>query len=196
MARLIEISSDYEALFDMFDDIDELEPSINENGEPVDDDGNLIDDIDVWHESLKEQWLKELIDREDEFEVKAENTAQYIKNLIIESDALENEIKKMQQRKKSKDNKIKRLKTYLRDCMVQMGRDRIETTLCKLSIRNNAESVTIEDEKAFTNQYAESHKEYFKFKPEISKTEIKKALQLGEEIPGAKLEKTKSVIIK
>lgn len=196
MAKLFSISREYEEIFDMFDDIDDLEPDINENGEPVDADGNLIDDIDAWHESLKEQWLSELIEREDEFEIKAENTAQYIKNLIAESEALDNEIKKMQKRKKSKDNKIKRLKEYLKDCMVTVGIDKIETTLCKLSIRNNAESVSIEDEKEFVNQYKESHKKFFKFKPEISKTEIKKALQLGEEIPGAKLEKTQSVIIK
>lgn len=196
MSRLFDMSYEYEELFNLFDEIDELEPNVNENGEPIDNDGNVIEDIDAWHESVKEQWLNELIAKEDEFDNKAENVAQYIKNLVAESEAIAAEVKKLNARKKSKDNKIERLKNYLKDCMNQTGRSKIETAKVVLSIRNNAESVKIADEKAFINSMADSRPEFFRLKPEISKTEIKKALQNGEQINGAVLERSQSVIIK
>ena len=159
--RLFEMSREYEELFNLFDEIDEIEPDINEDGEPIDEFGNIIEDIDAWHEQIKEKWFTELVAREDEFDIKAENVAQYIKNLNIESTALGDEIKKLQARKKSKDNKIKSMKEYLKNCMLQTGRDKIETSKVKLSIRNNAESVLIDDEKKFIEEYSDTHKEHF-----------------------------------
>lgn len=194
--RLFEMSREYEELFNLFDEIDEIEPDINEDGEPIDEFGNIIEDIDVWHEQIKEKWFAELVAREDEFDIKAENVAQYIKNLNVESTALGDEIKKLQARKKSKDNKIKSMKEYLKNCMLQTGRDKIETSKVKLSIRNNAESVLIDDEKKFIEEYSDTHKEYFKFKAEISKTDIKKILQSGKIIDGAKLVRDKSLLVK
>ena len=194
--RLFEMSREYEELFNLFDEIDEIEPDINEDGEPIDEFGNIIEDIDVWHEQIKEKWFTELVAREDEFDIKAENVAQYIKNLNVESTALGDEIKKLQARKKSKDNKIKSMKEYLKNCMLQIGRDKIETSKVKLSIRNNAESVLIDDEKKFIEEYSDTHKEYFKFKAEISKTDIKKILQSGKIIDGAKLVRDKSLLVK
>ena len=194
--RLFEMSREYEELFNLFDEIDEIEPNINEDGEPIDEFGNIIEDIDAWHEQIKERWFTELVAREDEFDIKAENVAQYIKNLNVESTALGDEIKKLQARKKSKDNKIKSMKEYLKNCMLQTGRDKIETSKVKLSIRNNAESVLIDDEKKFIEEYSDTHKEYFKFKAEISKTDIKKILQSGKIIDGAKLVRDKSLLVK
>lgn len=194
--RLFEMSREYEELFNLFDEIDEIEPNINEDGEPIDEFGNIIEDIDVWHEQIKEKWFSELVAKEDEFDIKAENVAQYIKNLNVESTALGDEIKKLQARKKSKDNKIKSMKEYLKNCMLQTGRDKIETSKVKLSIRNNAESVLIDDEKKFIEEYSDTHKEYFKFKAEISKTDIKKILQSGKIIDGAKLVRDKSLLVK
>lgn len=194
--RLFEMSREYEELFNLFDEIDEIEPDINEDGEPIDEFGNIIEDIDAWHEQIKKKWFTELVAREDEFDIKAENVAQYIKNLNVESTALSDEIKKLQARKKSKDNKIKSMKEYLKNCMLQTGRDKIETSKVKLSIRNNAESVLIDDEKKFIEEYSDTHKEYFKFKAEISKTDIKKILQSGKIIDGAKLVRDKSLLVK
>lgn len=194
--RLFEMSREYEELFNLFDEIDEIEPDINEDGEPIDEFGNIIEDIDAWHEQIKEKWFTELVAREDEFDIKAENVAQYIKNLNVESTALGDEIKKLQARKRSKDNKIKSMKEYLKNCMLQTGRDKIETSKVKLSIRNNAESVLIDDEKKFIEEYSDTHKEYFKFKAEISKTDIKKILQSGKIIDGAKLVRDKSLLVK
>ena len=77
--RLFEMSREYEELFNLFDEIDEIEPDINEDGEPIDEFGNIIEDIDAWHEQIKEKWFTELVAREDEFDIKAENVAQYIK---------------------------------------------------------------------------------------------------------------------
>lgn len=196
MSRLFEISRDYDEMFNLFDEIDDLEPDVNENGEPVDMNGNVIDDIDTWHEAVKTQWFNELVAKEDEFDIKAENVAQYIKNLDVEIAALADEKKRIDARKKVKENKLERMKEYLKNCMLQTGREKIETAKVKLSIRNNAESVSIYDEKAFTEYYKESDPRFFKFKVEIDKTAIKKLIQSGENIDGVTLERKKSLLIK
>lgn len=196
MSRLFEISRDYDEMFNLFDEIDDLEPDVNENGEPIDMDGNVIEDIDTWHEAVKTQWFNELVAKEDEFDIKAENVAQYIKNLDVEIAALADEKKRIDARKKVKENKLERMKEYLKNCMLQTGREKIETAKVKLSIRNNAESVSIADEKAFTEYYKESDPRFFKFKAEIDKTAIKKLLQSGENIDGVTLERKKSLLIK
>lgn len=196
MSRLFEISRDYDEMFNLFDEIDDLEPDINANGEPIDMDGNVIEDIDTWHEAVKTQWFNELVAKEDEFDIKAENVAQYIKNLDVEIAALADEKKRIDARKKVKENKLERMKEYLKNCMLQTGREKIETAKVKLSIRNNAESVSIYDEKAFTEYYKESDPRFFKFKVEIDKTAIKKLIQSGENIEGVTLERKKSLLIK
>ena len=43
MSRLFDISQDFETLFDQFDSISEYEFELNEKGEPIDDDGNVVD---------------------------------------------------------------------------------------------------------------------------------------------------------
>ena len=42
MSRLFDISSDFEELFDQFEAIDEMEFDTDENGNPVDANGNIV----------------------------------------------------------------------------------------------------------------------------------------------------------
>lgn len=179
MSRLFEISNDFAELFDRLESFEEIE-----------DDGIREDAQQAWYDTLTAI--------EEEFEIKAENVAQYIKALHAEADALKSEEKKLAARRKSKENRAKRLLDYLMECMRNIKREKIETARCKLFIRKNAESVQCADEDALARMLAAiGRTDLIRTKdPELDKTAIKKALQAGETFDGASLGRTESLIIK
>lgn len=171
--KLYEITENYRQLFDTFDDCDKL----------------TNEEIEAYFDTL------EAI--EGEFDVKAENIACFIKELNGEVDLLTAEINNLKARKSSKDKLIDRLKDMLVDNMQAVGIKKIDRPKAKLSLRNNAQSVAFEKESAFIEWAKANNCDFLRFKePEISKTAVKQALQNGEEIPGAELVRTVSVIIK
>jgi hypothetical protein len=81
--------------------------------------------------------------------------------------------------------------------MEQVNLKKIDKPRARISLRNNAESVQIEDDTEFVNWAMNNREDLLRYKdPEISKTAVKQALNDGEEIPGASLVRTKSVLIK
>lgn len=196
--KLYELSTDFSRLFDDFDVICSYEPEKNDNGDYVDDDGNVINDITAYRQELQEAWFDTLDGIEQEFEDKAENVAAYIKSLKAEADDLKEEEAALNRRRKVKENQIDRLKDYLLHSMMTINRTKIDTPKAKLSIRNNAESVQFDDEEQFIRLcLARGQDDYLRYKdPELNKTAVKKALQSGMEIDGARLIRTQSLIIK
>ena len=196
--KLYELSTDFSRLFDDFDVICSYEPEKNDNGDYVDDDGNVINDITAYRQELQEAWFDTLDGIEQEFEDKAENVAAYIKSLKAEADDLKEEEAALNRRRKVKENQIDRLKDYLLHSMMTINRTKIDTPKAKLSIRNNAESVQFDDEEQFIRLcLARGQDDYLRYKdPELNKTAVKKALQSGMEIEGARLIRTQSLIIK
>lgn len=196
MSRLFDISQDFEALFDQFDAINEYEFSLNEDGEPVDDDGNVVNPETAKAEML-EAWFDTLSGIEEEFDFKAENLAQYIKCLKAEAQDIDEEMKKLKIRRDSRNKRIERLKAYLMDCMKKTGIEKIDMPRAKITIRNNAPGVKIENEVEFINMLQENGRDdLLKYSmPEIRKSEIKKLIKAGEHFDGAKLESGQSVII-
>ena len=179
MSRLFDISNDFAALFDQLDAFDEIEE-------------------DDMREAAQQAWYDTLEGIETEFELKAENVAQYIKALRVEADAIREEEKTLAARRKAKEKRAAGLISYLLACMKQIHRDKIETAKCKLSIRKNAESVQVTDEEGLARQLAAlGRDDLIRVKPpELDKTALKKALQAGEAIDGASLGRTESLIIK
>ena len=179
MSRLFEISNDFAALFDQLEAFDEIED-------------------DAERGIVQEAWFDTLTGIEEEFEIKAENVAQYIKVLRAEAEAIRAEEIRLAGRRKSKEKHAKSLTDYLMACMKQIHREKIETARCKLSIKRNAESVQVADETALAKQLAAlGRSDLLRVKPpELDKTAIKKALQSGETINGAALGRTESLIIK
>ena len=196
--KLYELSTDFSRLFDDFDVICSYEPEKNDNGDYVDDDGNVINDITAYRQELQEAWFDTLDGIEQEFEDKAENVAAYIKSLKAEADDLKEEEAALNRRRKVKENHIDRLKDYLLHSMMTINRTKIDTPKAKLSIRNNAESVRFDDENEFiTRCELAGADDFLRYKkPEIDKTEVKAALKRGEQIEGARLIRTQSLIIK
>lgn len=179
MSRLFEISNDFAALFDQLDAFDEIEE-------------------DEMREAAQQAWYDTLEGIETEFELKAENVAQYIKTLRVEAEAIREEEKTLAARRKAKEKRAGSLNGYLMSCMKRIHREKIETAKCKLSIRKNAESVQVADEDGLARQLAAlGRSDLIRVKPpELDKTALKKALQSGETINGAVLGRTESLIIK
>ena len=90
MSRLFDISSDFEELFDQFEAIDEMEFDTDENGNPVDANGNIVNP-EVVKADFRQAWFDTLDGMEQEFNLKAENTAQFIKCLQAKQDAMDAE---------------------------------------------------------------------------------------------------------
>lgn len=98
MSRLFDISSDFEKLFNQFDEIQEMEFDKNEEGQYVDCEGNPVNP-DTYRAELLQAWFDTLEGIEEEFNFKAENTAQYIKSLKAEEAAIKAEEDKLKKRR-------------------------------------------------------------------------------------------------
>lgn len=196
MQRLFEISQDFEALFDQYDAIQEMEFEKNEDGSYIDDDGKIINP-DVTRAELLQAWFDTLEGIEEEFNFKAENTAQYIKSLKAEAAAIKAEEDKLKKRRQSYSRKIDGITIYLKNCMEQMGIKKIDMPKARITIRKNTPSLKIMDEVGFITMLQEHGRDdLLRYSlPEIKKTEIKRLIKSGEHFEGAALENSQSLII-
>lgn len=196
MQRLFEISQDFEALFDQYDAIQEMEFEKNEDGSYIDDDGKIINP-DVTRAELLQAWFDTLEGIEEEFNFKAENTAQYIKSLKAEAAAIKAEEDKLKKRRQSYSRKIDGMTIYLKNCMEQMGIKKIDMPKARITIRKNTPSLKIMDEVGFITMLQEhGRNDLLRYSlPEIKKTEIKRLIKSGEHFEGAALESSQSLII-
>ena len=121
-----------------------------------------------------------------ERDAKIENVALWIKDLKAESEALKAEKMAFAERQKVAENKIESLKKWLAYALD--GQD-YKSVRASVSFRTS-ESVEIDDIYAVDENYLR-YKE-----PEADKTAIKNAIKAGQEVAGATLVKSTSVIIK
>ena len=121
-----------------------------------------------------------------ERDAKVENIAMYIKNLAAEQPAIQAEVKRLQEMKKANENKIQRLKDYLKE---QLHEQKFKSLRASVSFRST-KSVTITDAAKVPDEY----KRYQD--PTVDKIALGKALASGQTIDGAVLTYSKSVVIK
>ena len=195
--KLYESAGVFAQLFEEFENLC-AEPEKNVNGYYIDELGSVIPDVAAYIRDRQEAWFDTLSGIEEEFDVKAENIAAYVKGLKAEADALKAEETALNRRRKVKESQIERMKNYLLENMLLINRQKIDTPRAKLSIRSNPESVQFDDEEQFIRLcLARGQDEYLRYKdPELSKNAVKKALQSGTKIDGAHLIRTQSLIIK
>ena len=177
---LYEISDGFRALYDQLDDMIEDEELTDEQ-----------------REDMQQAWFDTLEGIEAEFEEKAENVACFIKVLKAEAEMMAAEEKVLATRRRSREKRIESLKAYLLGSMDAVSLKKIDRPKARISTRNNAESVAIEDPHAFILWAQEHNDSLLKYKePEINKIEVKQALQEGGCLPHCHLQRTRSVIIK
>ena len=117
---------------------------------------------------------------------KIENVACWIKDLKAEAEALKAEKMAFAERQRVAENKVESLKRYL---AYALDGQAFKSTRASVSFRTS-ESVEIDDIYAVDENYLR-YKE-----PEADKTAIKNAIKAGQEVAGATLVKSTSVIIK
>ena len=132
-------------------------------------------------EELTPELEQALIINQDQLQAKAVNYAKVIANYQAESDAIEQEIKRLKAMKESREKKIEWLKESVKKAMLVSGIEKVESPLFKLSVRRS-EAVEVDLVEALP-------KDFQNIKQVITadKVSIKEAIKRGENITGARL---------
>ena len=126
----------------------------------------------------------------DNFHSKSENFAYVTKQFDAEMDIIDNEIKRLQQAKKSREKTIQRLKDTIELAMLTFDIDKIETPLIKISFRKS-ESVEVSDVNDLPNEF-----KVIKLTETADKLKIKDALKSGMFISGCSIKSNRNLQIK
>ena len=198
MSTLFNISSRYGELLEKIDFFAEFEPDTDADGNYLDPDGNVIRNLNDYRAVMTEALLDTLDAIDDEMDEKLANCGAFIKQLTAEADALDTEIKSLKNRSAAKKREIDSFKTYIMACMEHADIKKVDKPLAKLSIRTNAESVSVSNEQAFVSWAQLSNRDdLLRYAaPDINKTAVKAALNDGQDIPGCQIVRTKSLIVK
>ena len=196
--KLYELTGDFSDLYDHFIDIDAWEPDTDEDGRPIDENGDIIENVTAYKEAMFEAWFDTLEGIEELFEDKAVNVAVYIKNLRSEAEQIKAEKLKLEKRQSAKNKLADRLEKYLFDSMQKVKRTQIDRPQAKIRIKQNPESTVIENEQEFI-KWAECNDrdDLLKYEqPSVKKTVVKALLKKKENIPFAHLERKTVLEIK
>lgn len=196
--RLYDLTGEFVDLFDRFDEIDTWQPDTDENGRPIDNDGNVIENVSAVKESMLTAWFDTLDGIEELFEDKAVNVALAIKNLKSEVAQLKAEKQKIAARQSQKEKAVKRLEKYLLESMQAIGRTKIDSPKALIKIMDNPDSTVVENEKAFIT-WAENngYLDLLKYSdPDIRIIAVKQLLKSEVKLPYVHLERKKKIDIK
>lgn len=196
MESLYSMTKQFEELFNSYEAIADMQFAPDGEGGYLDDDGNPVDPAAA-REEMAQAWFDTLDGMEIAIQEKAESVALYIKNLDYEIKAIKAEKSSLDARLKSKEKSCKNMLEYLKNCLEAAKLKKVETPRAAISIRNNPESVEITDEKSFIDWAQDNNDDLLRYKdPEVNKTAVKQLLKAGEEVPFAKLIRTKTLNIK
>lgn len=134
-------------------------------------------------EIIDEARLDEL---EIEYNTKIENVGLWIKDLNAEAKAIKEEVDSLNGRRKVVENKANSLKEYLR---YALDGQKFKTPKLSVSYRKS-KSVNIVSQEAIPEEYLKSGE------PTVNKTEVKKAIEQGQVVPGAEIVENQSIQIK
>lgn len=146
-----------------------------------------IDFMDAEAEQIEE--VKAII--KEQIAIKGIGIIAVVRNLEADTEVIKSEIKRLQDLKKSKENKIENLKKYTKECLEEADIKKVSTSLGNISLRKLPGSVEVLEEDSIPAEY----------KKEITTVTIdKKAilaeLKEGVVIPGVTLKTGTSLTIK
>lgn len=128
---------------------------------------------------------------------KIDSIACMMKSLEAEEAAIKAEEDRLAQRRKVKTNTRERLKSYLSEMLLAMGKTEFESARNKISFRKTPGKVVLDDEKAFIEWASQNDDSLLTYgKPTVNKTAIKEAIDSGKEIQGAKIVVGKNLVLK
>lgn len=114
-----------------------------------------------------------------------------VRNLEADTEAIKTEIKRLQDLKKSKENRIENLKKYTKECLEEADIKKVSTALGNISIRKLPGSVEVLEEDSIPVEYK---KEVITLT--IDKKAILSDLKEGVVVPGVTLKTGTSLTIK
>ena len=125
-------------------------------------------------------------------ETKIENAAMMVKNLSAEAAAIKAEEEKLAKRRKAIENKADGVKQFLVRALTREDgtSEKFRTARAAVTVKMNPAKVIISDEKLLPEVF---FREIIDRKPD--RAQIKEVLSRGIEVPGAALERGRSVVI-
>jgi len=127
---------------------------------------------------------------EDELVEKGKNVAAYFQNLEVDVDALKGAEARIKSRRLALENKVNRLKEYLRLNMEESGITKIECPEFSVTLKKALDVAEVFDQDKVPEKYIKAKTTYTP-----DKVAIKKAINNGEEVPGAKISKGKRALL-
>lgn len=119
---------------------------------------------------------------------KIDNTACLLKVLEAEEAAIKAEEDRLAERRKVKANTRERIKNYLSEMLLAMGKTEFESPRNKITFRKTPGKVVVENEKAFIEWAVANDDSLISYgKPSVNKTAIKAAIESGKKINGAEI---------
>lgn len=195
--KLYELTESFAELFSQFEDINEYEPDTDADGQPIDNNGDIIEDVEAYKEKMLTAWFDTLEGIEGEFDVKAESIAVYIKQLKAEANILKFEKSAIAKRQSQKEREVEKLVAYLLNAMKAIGRSKVDMPHAVVSIRNNAPSLVVDNEAEFVSWAQENNDSLLEYiMPKVKKNDVKKLCKNGEAIPFVHMESKQSLSIK
>lgn len=108
---------------------------------------------------------------------KADNYARFLRNKQAEAKSLEDEIKRLQKRKRTAENQIDQLREHMKFAMGVAGATEIRTALGKWTVRKNAPHVEVLDESEVAPEFFEPQP------PKLLKSKLQQYWKETGEIP-------------
>lgn len=128
-----------------------------------------------------------------DLELKATNVAMFVRNLESTVEQINAATKAMQQRAEAIERRAERIRDYLKDNMIRAGISSIACPYFKLTIASNPAAVVIDDAGKIPSElYAYPAAP----PPQPDKRAIKAAIEAGQDVQGAHLERGQRLVIK
>ncbi|MFQ3871304.1 siphovirus Gp157 family protein [Staphylococcus sp. Mo2-7] len=153
---------------------------------------NLTDNYkqvyDLIAEQGDEQLLNDTLDSiNDALEDKADGYVSVVKSLESDNKAIDDEIKRLQQRKTTNKNGIDRLKKSLKESMESTGKTKFKTALNSYNIQNNPPSLNVIEEKHIPSDF------WLSQAPKLDKKSLLKHIKENNDVDGVEIKQTQSL---
>lgn len=134
---------------------------------------------------------------EASIEEKIDNTACLLKVLEAEAEAIKKEEDRLAERRKAKANTYEKIKNYLSEMLLAMGKTEFESPRNKITFRKTPGKVVFANEKAFIEWAIQHDDSLITYgKPTVNKTAIKMAIDGGKKLGGVEIVTTQSMQLK
>lgn len=156
---------------------------------------NLTDNFKQVYDLIAEQGDEQLLNDtlesiNDALEDKADGYVSVIKSLESDNKAIDDEIKRLQQRKITNKNGIDRLKESLKASMESTGKTKFKTALNSYNIQNNPPSLNVVEEKHIPSDF------WLSQAPKLDKKSLLKHIKENDDIDGVEIKQTQSLRVR